>query len=332
MTDRDQSPIDPANDVSDAVRRELSSSFSGRRAHHADDAAVVASAGVGGGRTVIVIDDDLSEPEVDERTRSGASRRTRVDPRLRERRIAVRRAQGRRRLRVVLAVTAVVATAIAVLAVLASPMFAVDDVGVEGAVYSAGAELDAILAEIEGSPVLLVDVSDAERRLEDLPWVLDARVTRRFPGSVLVEIVERRPMAHFRGNDGRFRVIDVEGAVIAVIDGLPIDYVEITGRGPDLAPGDEAGAAYRGAARLANALPPDLRRRLSSMAVAPSGEISLVLDGRGEPAQAPTPVTVIFGRPDDYQDKLVALVNELARHAPGEISTIDVSSGSPTVT
>lgn len=346
MSDRDEPPeppaIEPGDDVSDAVRRELTDVFSSGTA---DDAAVMAAAGVGDRRKVIVIDaDDLPDAVQleDDRGRrvvidddgAGPARATappKVDPRLRARRIAVRRAAGRRRLRVTVIAGAVVVTALILMAVLASPIFAIDTVVVEGAVYTDRDALGDVVEELKGQTTLLADVDAAERQLLEIPWVKDARVTRDFPSRALVEIVERRPLAHFRGEDGRFRVIDVDGVVLAVIDGVPIDYVEITGRGPNLRPGDDAGNAYRGAAQLANALPPMLRPRVTSMAVSETGDITLVLDGGTVDATAASPITVEFGQPSDYQDKLVALVNELERHAPGEISSIDVSSGSPTV-
>lgn len=338
----DQTPpvIDPGDDVSDAVRRELSDAFSDPSS---DDTAMVAATGVGADRKVIVIDaDDLPDTVLleDDRGRrviiddaDAAPRSTAPspDPRLRARRIAVRRAAGRRRLRVVLVVIALLVVAIAVLAVLASPIFSVDTVDVEGAVYADRDAVAVVVEDLMGQPILLADLDAAEVQLEQIPWVRDARVSRDFPGRVLVEIVERQALAHYRGQDGRFRVIDVEAVVLDVIDGVPIDYVEITGRGPDLAPGADAGAAYRGVAQLANALPPSLRPRVTSMAVTESGEITMLLDGRPSADTVATPITVVFGRPDDYQDKLVALVNELGRHAPGEISTVDVSTGSPTV-
>jgi cell division protein FtsQ len=345
MTRRDDHappPIDPGDDVSEAVRRELSDAFDTR---HSGDAAVIAAAGAGSERKIIVIaEDDLPDTVLldndrgrrividDETVAPRATAPPPVDPRLRARRIAVGRAAGRRRLRTVGVAGAVVVAGLAVVAVLASPLFAVDTVEVEGAVYADRNVIDEVVADLTGQPVLLADLGDAERRLENIAWVKEARATRDFPDRVLLEILERRPLAHFRGADGRFRVIDIDAVVLDVIDGMPIDYLEITGSGPDLEPGANAGAAYRGAAQLANALPPSIRPRVTSMAVTGNGEITLVIDGRATGDQVPTPITVLFGRPDDYQDKLVALVNEVARRAPGEVSVIDVSTGSPIVT
>ena len=73
---------------------------------------------------------------------------------------------------------------------------------------------------------------------------------------------------------------------------------------------------------LINALPSDLRIRLLSLTVSPEGEVSLSLTNDGE---------VIFGRPDDFQVKLVAVVNEIKRQGTNRYAVIDVSSGQPSV-
>ena len=70
---------------------------------------------------------------------------------------------------------------VAALAVLGSSLFAVDDVEVEGAVYTDEARLAAVVDELDGTPVLRVDTDAAERELEAIPWVEDARVHHRLP-------------------------------------------------------------------------------------------------------------------------------------------------------
>ena len=69
---------------------------------------------------------------------------------LRERRIAVKRAATRKRLKWVLIVVGVVAIVVATLAVLGSGLFAIDDVQVEGAVYTDPAALEAVVEDLQG--------------------------------------------------------------------------------------------------------------------------------------------------------------------------------------
>jgi cell division protein FtsQ len=70
----------------------------------------------------------------------------------------------------------------------------------------------------------LVDVEAIRERLLDFGWVKDARVSRRYPDTLVVDIVERTPAALWQDGD-RLTLIDAEGHVL--------DKVAVT-RMPDL--------------------------------------------------------------------------------------------------
>ncbi|MEO7504585.1 MAG: cell division protein FtsQ/DivIB [Sphingomicrobium sp.] len=70
----------------------------------------------------------------------------------------------------------------------------------------------------------LVDVADIRSRLLGFGWVKDARVSRRYPDTLVVDIVERSPAALWQDND-RLNLIDAEGVVL---DRVPVS------RMPDL--------------------------------------------------------------------------------------------------
>jgi cell division protein FtsQ len=59
----------------------------------------------------------------------------------------------------------------------------------------------------------LVDVSDIRNRLLQFGWVKDARVSRRFPDTLVIDIVERTPAALWQ-DDQRLSLIDAEGVVL----------------------------------------------------------------------------------------------------------------------
>jgi cell division protein FtsQ len=69
------------------------------------------------------------------------------------------------------------------------------------------------------APQALVDVSGIRRRLLGYGWVKDARVSRRLPDSLVIDIVERTPAALWQ-SDGRLALIDHEGVVL---DRVPVD-------------------------------------------------------------------------------------------------------------
>ena len=237
-------------------------------------------------------------------------------------RIAVRREEGRRRLRWFTVLGLGVAGIILVLLLLTSPLLSVRKVEVEGVVYANPELVASIVDSIDGEPILTVDLDAAEDKLLMIPWVRQARVSMHLPSRVTIEVVERTPIAFFRSVDGFNRVIDRDGRVLDVIEGDPVDFTPIIGTGPNLSAGQNTEQPFLGAAELINALPSELRSRLLTVTVSPEGEVSLALTND---------VEVLFGRPDDFQAKLVGVVNEIKRQGSRRYAIIDVSSGQPSV-
>jgi cell division protein FtsQ len=64
----------------------------------------------------------------------------------------------------------------------------------------------------------LVDAGDIRRQLLKYGWVKDARVSRRLPDTLVVDIVERKPAALWQGPD-QLALIDSDGIVI---DRVPV--------------------------------------------------------------------------------------------------------------
>jgi cell division protein FtsQ len=215
-----------------------------------------------------------------------------------------------------------VAAVIIVLLLLTSPLLSVRKVDVEGVVYANPELVASIVDSIDGEPILTVDLDAAENKLLMIPWVRQARVSMHLPSRVTIEVVERAPIAFFRSVDGFNRVIDRDGRVLDVIEGDPVDFTPIIGTGPNLSAGQNTEQPFLGAAELINALPSELRSRLLTVTVSPEGEVSLALTND---------VEVLFGRPDDFQAKLVGVVNEIKRQGSRRYAIIDVSSGQPSV-
>jgi len=270
-----------------------------------------------GKKRVVISDDSEVVDKKSSRNSSdnGASR-------FRLRRIAVRREEGRRRLRWFTVLGLAVASVIIVLLLLTSPLLSVRKVDVEGVVYANPELVASIVDSIDGEPILTVDLDAAENKLLLIPWVRQARVSMHLPSRVTIEVVERSPIAFFRSVDGFNRVIDRDGRVLDVIEGDPVDFTPIIGTGPNLSAGQNTEQPFLGAAELINALPSELRDRLLTVTVSPEGAVSLALTND---------VEVLFGRPDDFQVKLVGVVNEIKRQGSRRYAIIDVSSGQPSV-
>jgi cell division protein FtsQ len=67
----------------------------------------------------------------------------------------------------------------------------------------------------------LLDVTGIRQRLLEYGWVKDARVSRRFPDTLVIDIVEREPAALWQDED-RLTLIDKEGVVL---DRVPVSQM-----------------------------------------------------------------------------------------------------------
>jgi cell division protein FtsQ len=66
-----------------------------------------------------------------------------------------------------------------------------------------------------GTPILAVDPVRARQQLEALPWVRSAAIERRLPDTLIVRLVERKPLALWQHN-GKLDLIDRTGSIIPV--------------------------------------------------------------------------------------------------------------------
>jgi cell division protein FtsQ len=104
--------------------------------------------------------------------------------------------------------------------------FVVRDVFVVGRSATPKATLLNALAVSRGTPILAVDLEAARKRIQTLPWVRHATVRRVLPDTVVVEIIERRPLAIWQ-HEKKFALIDEEGQVILRNDVGAFSYLMI---------------------------------------------------------------------------------------------------------
>ncbi len=65
-----------------------------------------------------------------------------------------------------------------------------------------------------GDAMLLINTSEAAESLQELPWIDNAQVRRRWPGTVEVEITERRAIALALQAPQTWVLVDTEGRVL----------------------------------------------------------------------------------------------------------------------
>ena len=230
----------------------------------------------------------------------------------------MRRAKGRKRLIWVAIGAAILLVLVGAVAILASSLFDVRTVDVQGAgVHRSGTVVgDRRRAAGRRDPAGR-HPSDRASAARASPWVESARVSTQFPHRVFIDIRERKPIATFAGSDGKFRVIDRDGRVLDVVDGIPIDYMLVTGANPDVERGQFAGRPFASAAQLAIALPSEIRALTSSIGVdATAGDLDLKLGDD---------IDVQLGPATDLSSKLVRLLSEVRGGLEG-ICGLDVST------
>lgn len=154
------------------------------------------------------------------------AQRAPVDPRVRERWIATRRAQGRRRLRIVIAVVGVVAVLIVAFAVSVSPLFDIDRVVVKGTARTTAAQVATAGGVHSGDAMLWLHVGEAEQAISALPWIRDARVEREWPGTVTIVVTERTAVGWVDTGSGP-ALVDRTGRVLERETEPPTDLPQI---------------------------------------------------------------------------------------------------------
>jgi cell division protein FtsQ len=188
-----------------------------------------------------------------------------IDPRMRDRRVAVLRAQGRRRLLWMVGLIVLGSTAAAAWLVIHSPLLDVEHIRVTGTQQATPAEVRAAAAVDLEDPILFVDTGAVAERVELVAWVDRARVERDLGGAVAIHVTERLPAAWARRAPDQVALVDARGRVLADVPEPPADLPELAGlaaippAGREITPVAVAGVFEQ--------LPPELRLRANRLVV-----------------------------------------------------------------
>ncbi len=221
--------------------------------------------------------------------------------------------QRRRRTIMLVLLLTVLLVAGAVAAGLFLPQLQVHSAKVEGITYVDRGKAQSVLeAELE-DPMVLVNPSKLERKLEQIPGVRSAEVSRRWPDTLTARITEREAVARVTRPDARTFVLDAEGVQL-----------------PEAAAGDRAlmplvvgagsqdpAAATEGMLAVWKSVPEPLHSSIREMSATSRNDVTLSIALEGKP-----PKKVVWG--DDADPALKAKVVSTLLQQPG--SVIDVSS------
>jgi cell division protein FtsQ len=238
----------------------------------------------------------------------------RIDPRLRERRAAVARAAGRRRLRVLMVVASVLVVAGLAYLGASSPLLDVDHIEVVGAGPAVAGEVRAHTGVHTHDALAFIDTGAIARRVERLPWVAHASVHRTFPGTLRVTVKPYVPAAFIRVPGHGVVLVARNGHVFAAAKSAPPGAVEI--RGVRRAPKIGESLAPAAAARVMSQLPRALAARVHAVDVGGDG-LALVLRAGG---------TIRLGDGRALAAKSQAALAVLARIGSSPFAYLDVSA------
>ena len=89
----------------------------------------------------------------------------------------------------------------------------VTDVVIEGRANTPEPLLRAAIGINKGDPILGFSLEETRARIESIPWVEQATVERRLPGTVVINLKERAPFAVWQ-NQGKFVLVDRNGQIV----------------------------------------------------------------------------------------------------------------------
>lgn len=237
-----------------------------------------------------------------------------MDPRIRRRRIEVRRDEGRRRLRLLVAGSTILVLTAAVWFAFRSPLLDVDRVTVRGADRTPADEVRQAAGIWPGQPLVDVDVEGAQVAVEALPWVARAEIRRMWPSTVLIDVSERTGTAVTSTNTGEWAVLDDTGRVLETVAERPPGLLVLEGLG-EVPQAGATVARAEGPLTVFAALSPSLAARTLAVAVLEGGQIELKLNPQG---------TVRMGGVEALDAKVRATETVLASVDVRNLAVLDV--------
>lgn len=222
-----------------------------------------------------------------------------VPAQLRQRRVEVRRGEGRRRLRRLTAFGVIVLFLLVGWAFLRSPLLAVHTIEVDGGRHVTRADVERVTGIGAGTAMMDVDQGRSAHRIEALPWVATARVARHWPTDVTVTLTERTPVAQVGGGRS-WALVDATGRVLERRTGRSVGLPILDG----VTAGSPASHVARSGPLLdvVAEMPRSLRDDVAQFGYTSKGAVALTLLGDG---------VVSFGRPDDLPAKYASLTTML---------------------
>jgi cell division protein FtsQ len=164
-----------------------------------------------------------------------------------------------------------------VVALYFSPALRVQNVEVTTGPSVDGAEIRE-LAGLHGDSLLTADLAAAEQSIEELPMVKDATISRSWPQTVRITVVERTPWAVWQAGSTSY-VVDDEGFVLPVEASAGAPVINVGGEPADLQPGDRVDSDAVALARsLTQQVPAELALNISAFEWTDASGLTITTD------------------------------------------------------
>ena len=158
---------------------------------------------------------------------------------------------------------------------LMSPLLAVRTVAVTGTTRLTPEQVRAAADVVRGTPLARIDAAAVVRRVEGLRAVAQVRVTRSWPSTLRLQVVERTPVVGVVTRQG-VTLVDAGGVPFAAAPSLPAGIVRLQVARPG-----PADPTTRAALDVLAVLPQPIKARVRIIRAASPSSVTLVLrDGR----------------------------------------------------
>jgi cell division protein FtsQ len=182
------------------------------------------------------------------------------------------------------------------IAIIRSPLMAIDSVAVRGADMVDESVILAAAAVPVGSPLLDLPIEATRQRIEAIPEIRSASVTRNLNGRVDIVVEEREPTMALRSVTG-FVLVDNDGRQVRTSTEAPDGFLPVIGLEATGVPGDPAPPGSSAVLRLMSEITPPVRSAVTEVIVT-GDQLTLRLSDGGR---------ALLGDDDELAAKVVSL-------------------------
>lgn len=167
-----------------------------------------------------------------------------------------------------------------------SPRFAVSEIAATGGKHYSADGIANVAGIAKGQNVFSIDLDRARARLVADPWIESAEISRRLPGTISIDVVEREAAGVVAMAEGTY-LVTREGAILKRVEpGDPVDFQVVTGLALNAFVDDRDGATrtIRRALDLAGEYdrsPLAKRSPLQEVHIEQNGDLSLMVGKSG---------------------------------------------------